>query len=286
MATQYSILSVLIRPEIQEKISIGLLLFDSDEVYFSFSKNKLQVSKELLSNSSFKILREILESVEKKIESDHLRHSYKKGFKIFKNRTVDNTFSTSYISYLSKYSNNIISFTDPKEIYLEINNQNFTSLFRKYVDDIAESTEVLPKLRPVEFIKNHFGERIKEHYDLNKEVTHAQVQNLITPVRIDFTGRNEIDVYAQTVDMESGAASVASHINAFVQLKTTYSKNKVPMQDFFIAKEPTRELFPKQHDIWNQLRTSSLLNYLDLSESEAIITYAEQHGVVPLTKSI
>jgi hypothetical protein len=86
--------------------------------------------------------------------------------------------------------------------------------------------------------------------------------------------------------MESGAASVASHINAFVQLKTTYSKNKVPMQDFFIAKEPTRELFPKQHDIWNQLRTSSLLNYLDLSESEAIITYAEQHGVVPLTKSI
>ena len=41
---------------------------------------------------------------------------------------------------LTKYSNNVISFTNPKEIYLEINNQNFSSLFRKYIDDIIETT--------------------------------------------------------------------------------------------------------------------------------------------------
>lgn len=286
MVTQYSILSVLIRPEIQEKISIGLLLFDTDEVYFSFSKNKLQISRELLSGSSYKILKEILENIERKVETDNLKQSDKKKFKIYKNRVSDNTFSTSYISYLSKYSNNVISFTNPKEIYLEINNQNFSSLFRKYVDDIIEFAEVTPRLKPVEYIKNQFGEKIKEHYDFNKEVTHEQVQNLIAPVRIDFTGRNEIDVYAQTVDMEAGASSVANHINAFVQLKTTYQKNNIPIQDFFIAKEPAKELFPKQHDMWNQLRNSDILNYLDLSESEAIITYAEQHGVVPVTKPV
>ena len=286
MVTQYSILSVLIRPEIQEKISIGLLLFDTNDVYFSFSKNKLQVSKELLSNSSYKILREILESIERKVETDNLKLSDKKKFKIYKNRITDNTFSTSYISYLSKYSNNVISFTNPKEIYLEINSQNFSSLFRKYIDDIIETAEVEPKQKPVEYIKTQFGEKIKEHYDFNKEVTHEQVQNLIAPVRIDFAGRNEIDVYAQTVDMEAGPATVANHINAFVQLKTTYQKNNILMQDFFIAKEPARELFPKQHDMWNQLRNSDILNYLDLSESEAIITYAEQHGVVPITRPV
>lgn len=286
MITQYSILSVLIRPEIQEKISIGLLLFDTNDVYFSFSKNKLQVSKELLSNSSYKILKEVLESIERKVETDNLKLSDKKKFKIYKNRITDNTFSTSYISYLSKYSNNVISFTNPKEIYLEINNQNFSSLFRKYIDDIIEAAEVEPKQKPVEYIKTQFGEKIKEHYDFNKEVTHEQVQNLIAPVRIDFAGRNEIDVYAQTVDMEAGPGTVANHINAFVQLKTTYQKNNIQMQDFFIAKEPARELFPKQHDMWNQLRNSDILNYLDLSESEAIITYAEQHGVVPITRPV
>lgn len=284
MATQYSILSVLIRPEIQEKISIGLLLFNYDEVYFSFSKNKLQISKELLSSSSFRILRDILENIENKIKSDHLKSPDKKGFKIYKNSILDNTFSTSYVSYLSKYSNNVISFTNPKEIHLEINTQNFSTLFRKYIDDIMESVEeVVPKIKPVEFIKKQFGERIKEHYDFNKEVTHEQIKNLITPVRIDFSGRNEVDVYAQTVDMEAGPASVANHINAFIQLKSTYIKNKVNMQDFFIAKEPSKQIFPKQHDIWSQLRTSNILNYLDLSESETIITYAKKHGVLPIT---
>lgn len=39
---------------------------------------------------------------------------------------------------------------------------------------------------------------------------------------------------------------------------------------------------PKQHKIWEQLRSSSVLNYLDLSERETIIYYAEKHGVVPM----
>jgi hypothetical protein len=85
--------------------------------------------------------------------------------------------------------------------------------------------------------------------------------------------------------MESSYGSVGNSINAFVQLKTTYNKNNIPMQDFIIAKEPAKEQYPKQHDMWNQLRTSKILNYLDLSESEEIITYAEQHGVFPLSKS-
>ena len=158
-------------------------------------------------------------------------------------------------------------------------------MFKKYIDEIIEAVEVPSKLKPVDYIKHRFGNRIKEYYDFNKEITHERVQNLITPVRVDFAGRNEIDVYVQTVDMEGGYGSVANSINAFVQLKTTYNKNNIPMQDFIIAKEPVKEEHPKQHDMWNQLRTSKILNYLDLSESEQIITYAEQHGVVPLSKS-
>ncbi|MEJ7830221.1 MAG: hypothetical protein WKF91_18575 [Segetibacter sp.] len=285
MATQYSILSVLIRPEIQEKISIGLLLFDLDQVYFSYSAKKLNVSKDLLSPSSFKMLKDILKNIESKIETDNSGASEKKAFKIFTKTVFDNTFSASYISYLSKYSNNIISFSNPKEIYLGINGENFKALYRKYIDNILEHKEVIHKIKPIEVIKTKFGEKIKEHYDINKEVTHDQVQNLISPVRIDFTGRNEIDVYAQTVDMEAGVGTVSNDINAFLQLKTTYIKNNVPVQDFVIAKEPSKELFPKQHDIWQQLRHSNLLNYLDLSESEEIVKYAEEHDVIPLSKA-
>ena len=285
MATQYSILSVLIRPEIQEKISIGLLLFDADQVYFSFSKNKLTAAKSLLTNSSFRILKDILENIESKIEADNSVYTDKRGFKLIQNKVFDNTFSSSYISYLSRYSNNVISFTNPKEISLDINSDNFKKLFIKYVDEIIEFTEPLHKVKPFEYIKTQYGEKIKKHYDINKEVTPHEVQNLITPVRVDFIGRNKIDVYAQTVDMEAGVPTVSNHINAFIQLKTTYLENNIPVKDFVITKEPEKQKFPKQHDIWRQLRNSNILNYLDLSESEKIIKYAEDHGVVPLSKA-
>lgn len=286
MVTQYSIVSVLIRPEIQEKISIGLLLFNENEVYFSLSKNKVHACKALISPASYKILKEVAENIESTIDKNKLTHSDLKDDKIYIGCVADNVFSPSYISYLSKYSNNVISYTSPKEIYLEINVDNFTTLFKKYVDEINETKEFVTRIKPIEYIKLQFGDKIKEYYDFNKEITHERVQNLITPVRVDFAGRNEIDVYVQTVDMEGSYVSVANSINAFVQLKTTYNKNNTQMQDFIIAKEPAKEQYPKQHDMWNQLRTSKILNYLDLSESEQIITYAEEHNVIPISKSI
>lgn len=284
MTTQYSILSVLIRSEIQEKISIGLLLFDNNEVFFSYSRKKLNASKYLLSNSSFKILKDILENIERKIEADNSNYSEKKGFKIFQNKVFDNTFSSSYVSYLSRYSNNVISFTNPKEIHLDVSSLNFKKLYIKYVDDIIEYTETVAKAKLVEVIKGQYGDKIKEHYDIQIEVTPEIIPNLINTVRVDFIGRNGIDVYAQTVDMEAKPSSVSNHINAFVQLKSTYEENNVPIKDFIIAQEPEKQKFPKQHNIWEQLRASNVLNYLDLSQSEEIIKYAEENGVVPLSK--
>lgn len=282
MFTQYCILSALIRPEIQEKISIGLLLFNNEEVYFSYSKNKLNAAKNLLTKSSYKLVKDILENIEDKIEDDN-NDLNKSSLKIFKNKAFDNTFSLSYITYLSRYSNNAICFSEPKEININLDNQSFKGLFKKYIDNHSEkpSTQEKPKL--FDIIRQKYETKIYAHFDVNKEVTHDLVKNLITPVRVDFTGRNEIDVYAQTVDMESSPTTVANHINSFIHLKSTYKTNNIPVQDFIITKEPNKITYPKQHDIWVQLKHSKFLNYLDFSESQKIIDYAEEHGVLPLS---
>ncbi|QHS63275.1 hypothetical protein [Chitinophaga agri] len=57
------------------------------------------------------------------------------------------------------------------------------------------------------------------------------------------------------------------------------------MKDFVISQEPSKDVFPKQHDMWVQLKSSGFVNYVDLSESEDILIYAEQHGVIPLSKA-
>lgn len=283
MATQYCILSAIIRPEIQEKISIGLLFFNDEDVYFSYSKNKLNAAKNLLTKSSFKLLKDILENIECKIEDDNNNYFIRGGFKIFKNKTFDKTFSLSYITYLSRYSNNSIGFSEPKEIGISINSASFKELYRKFIDDFTDKPIIQERAKLIDSIKEKYREKIYNHFDINKEVTHEIVKNLITPVRVDFTGRNEIDVYVQTVDMELSASSVANHINSFVQLKSTYITNKIRVKDFIITKEPDKITYPKQHDIWAQLKQSKFLHNLDFSESEEIIEYAEKHGVVPLS---
>lgn len=285
MASQYSILSVLIRPEIQEKVSVGMLLFDENEVLFAYSPNKLRVSKELLPTSSYHLLQKTLIGVERKIDENESDYSPKRGFKIFKNRVFDNTFSVSYLEYLSRYSNNLLSFSKPKEINIDLKFDNFKSLFEKYVDVILEAKIEKPKLKPFETIKEKFKGVINDYYDIQLEITPNQVKNLITPVRIDFSGKNNIDVYAQTIDMEATPATVINHINSFVQLKAAYENNEEEMKDFIIAQEPSKKGFPKQHDIWQQLRKSPILNYIELAESEKLISYAKSHNVIPLSQA-
>src|ERR1035437_5395041 len=105
MATHYSILTAMIRPEIQEKISIGFLLMDDNTVFFEYSKNKLLVAKSLLSDSAYKILKDTLNNIQEKAVKEHLKEKPADlGFDKI------NTFNKEYIAYLSRYNNSILSF--------------------------------------------------------------------------------------------------------------------------------------------------------------------------------
>lgn len=280
MKTQYSILSVLIRPEIQEKISIGLLLFNEDDVIFNYSSNKLNVSKDLLVDVSFKMLKDVIKSIDNRFDETFNTYSVKKGIKIFSNKNFENVFTTEYVSYLSRYSNNLISFSSPRDINLPVNAETFENLFHKFVD-VSQAEKLLKhRIKPLDTIKQRHKE-IFTYYNIGNEISHNYVPNLIAPVKIDFSGKNEIDVYAQTLDMEQPHHHIAAHINAFGQLKNTYAENNVRMQDFLLCQEPSKSL-RKQHDIWEQLRETKKFNLVDISESQKIIDYAVEHEVKPL----
>ncbi len=281
MKTQYSILSVLIRPEIQEKISVGLLLFNEDEVIFNYSNSKLNVSKELLSDSSFKILKDTIKIISKTFNDTFNVYSLKKGIKIFNNKNFDNLFTFEYIEYLSRYSNNLIGFSAPKTINLPIGPDAYNNLFYKFVDISQAERAPKERVKPIEIVRERHKE-ILNFYNVNNEISHNYVPNLIAPVKIDFSGKNDIDVYVQTLDMEQPSHHIAYHINAFGQLKAAYAENNMHMKDFLLCEEPSKHL-KKQHDIWLQIRTTGKFNYLDISDSQKIIEYAIIHDVKPLT---
>ena len=129
MKSHYSILSAVVRPEIQEKISIGLLLVSADELFFSFSKNKISILKSLLDPSLYKFLNETIRQIDLAVSSENSKKET-----LFANNDHSMQFSESYLSYMNRYSNNLINFSSPVQIDLPANVSLCNFLFKKYID--------------------------------------------------------------------------------------------------------------------------------------------------------
>ena len=278
MAAHYSILSVLIRPEIQEKISVGFLLIEGEDIFFGYSKNKLSISKALLSDNAYKSLKDALHNIQETANAQHLKdESLSFGF------GKENTFTKSYIEYLSRYNNNILSFTSPKEIEITATQDVFSALYRKFVDNsIITIKEHF--LNSIEKFKLERHEILARHFDIDREITHKEVDKLIVPVTVTFIGQNEKPTFIQSLDLEKRTDLLVNDISEILFLQKAFKESGSDSVAMAITNEPNKKEFPKQHDIWNQLRNTKDIKNYDVSEVEEVIQYAEKHGVKPYLK--
>jgi len=275
MTTQYSILSVLIRPEIQEKITIGFLLMDNNTVFFRYSKHKLGVAKSLLSDNAYKSLKDALHNIEETALKQHLsQQPLTLGFE------KTNTFTKEYIGYLSRYNNNILSFTAPKHIELEASQPIFTKLYCKFIDD-SIVVEKQAFVKTIDLFKRTNNEVLSKHFNIDKEVTYKEVPKLIVPVTVTFIGQNKVPTFAQTLDFERRTDFLSKEISEILFLQKAFKDEGKQCIAMDITSEPNKKEFPKQHDIWQQLRNIKDIQHYDVSEADALIEYAKQHNVQP-----
>lgn len=279
MATYYSILSASIRPEVQEKITIGLFLMDDKEVFFKSSKNKLGSAKTLFSEDAYASLKDALKNIEVTVEKQiKINRKHELGF------DKNNVLTNSYLEYLSRYNNNILTFSSPKEIELEANSSIFSNLFKKFIDsaDLSPDLKLTPKIET--FITSK-REVLSKHFNIDKEITSKDIPNLIVPVKITLIGQNEVATFVQSLDMEKRIDVLSNSISEILFLQKAFSTSHEKSIAMAITHEPDKEIFPKQHDIWKQLRNTKDITNYDISEAEKIIEYAEKHGVRPLLKN-
>lgn len=279
MFSHYSILSVQIRPEIQEKLSIGFLLVGSGKVFFNISKNKLSAARGLLPENSFKILKDSLHNIEAKAKSENDQGDRQllidDSFKI-------NTFSIQYIEYLSRYSNNILNFSSPKQIDIKATEFVFKNLFHKYVDDeLHEKLIFQSKKNTVELFKIDFKDRLVKHFNIDRNFTSKEIPSLIVPVTIDLFGKNDIPVYAQAVDLSKTIYHLENDLAQLFFLDAAFKAENKAAKAFVIAEEPSKK-DEKQHTIWKNLKNSKQFTYIPLTEQEQVLEYAEEHGVKPV----
>lgn len=272
MKSHYTILSAVVRPEIQEKISIGLLLVSTSGLYFSYSKNKLAVVRTLIDKSLFLFINDTIRQIDLAIETEVAN----KGT-LFTSSDHPIQFSEGYISYMNRYSNNLISFSTPIQIEIEADQKLFSFLFSKYID----ATEVAPKrTKSVEVVKSEFLPKVNTHFNIEREMTKDDIPNLIMSVNVDMIGKNEVPVFSQIIDFER-------HMNFIQQdvavLEFLYNAMKMQKpKSFLIGNEPDKSVYPKSHTAWNDLRTNDRFEFVSLDEIDRVKVYAEEHEVMPL----
>ncbi|WP_276980142.1 hypothetical protein, partial [Flavobacterium filum] len=71
----YSILYCPIRPIVEERLSIALIVRTEDKVYFRFSHDKLKVIKELLPAPAYNLLRTSLNNIDHYIISKGIKNN-------------------------------------------------------------------------------------------------------------------------------------------------------------------------------------------------------------------
>ena len=110
---RYSIIYAVIRPEISEQLSVGLIIVDNQGIEVRHSQKKLSLLQGVFSEKEFKFVSKVINS-------------------LHKNQSVN---SVEAVNYLTRYSNNLIAVSPLQTIDIEASEQSKNWLFRNYVYD-------------------------------------------------------------------------------------------------------------------------------------------------------
>lgn len=272
MKTFYSILSAVINPISGENISLGLLLTDGNNSIFSYSKNRMSIIASLIDPETKKFMLNYLKSVENVIKKIDINEDQ---INIFEESGKNIFINESYISYLSNYSRNVISFSKPVSIDVPVNENIFENLFTRFIDD--ESSEKAAPKSDIQLVKIKFFPVLKPYFTTEKKISFQTEKKILLPVTIDLFGKNEIPVMGQFFDLEKGINHIKTDMFDFQQVASIYKKSK----KFIISSEPDKQTQADKHHFWSSIRKQKALTYVDINEVEIIEQYAKEHNVVP-----
>lgn len=113
---RYSIIYAVIRPEISEQLSVGLIIVDNQGIEVRYSQKKLSLLQGIFSEKESKFISRVINSLQR-------------------NKSLN---SVDAVNYLTRYSNNLITVSPLQTIEIEASEQSKNWLFRNYVYDSTQ----------------------------------------------------------------------------------------------------------------------------------------------------
>ncbi len=277
MKTFYSILYIKLHSALNEKVSIGCIMSNGQKHFYHFSNEKLSIIKNLMDSEKFHLTKKYLRSLEKDLVFDS-----QIGNQLFANNTFKNNWvSENQLAYLSNYSHNLIQFSEPKTIDIEFSYDNFIQLFEKYIRKIEPTEESEPKSNIHTRIKEVLYPKIETKVNLEILLNFENFENLFAPITIDFLGLNGTPLAGQTIDFEKKYNSLENEITRFVSLTKAIELEGNPKGKYFIlGKEPQKEDV-KKHLLWEHIKDSDFLEFVDIEEYGIVEDYILTNDVRP-----
>jgi hypothetical protein len=278
MKTFYSILYCPIRPVVDERLSIALLVKAENQVFFRYSQDKLKILKELLPLPAYRLLKTSLKSL-----SDFFNSPEALSKDLFgsNSRSERPFLNVEYFNYLNRYSNNLIHYSTPKGIDLSMNEEVFDNLYFKLIfeaDAIQEKKKLI-----VDRVHSKVNPKIKGHVNLDIELNSSQISNLVVPTPVWFIGKNEKEITGEVIDFNKPTHHLENDIREYLYLLQSLKESKANKQygqHFLVGNEPAKSN-TVNHSIWNEVHQLSYVSYLSVKETDAIHTYVKEHNVTP-----
>lgn len=277
MKTIYSILYVTLNTTLNERISIGVLMSNGFEHKFKYSQEKLNAFKSIINNEKFHVVKNYLKSIE-----NEFLYNNDNSNRLFENKDFKgNWVSEGYLSYLSRYSNNIIQFSSPKVIDVELNSDNFRRVFEKYIFKYSEEIQEIVSLDIHHKVKQNLFPKIENKVNLELSLTSNDFENLFAPIEIDFIGINGIPVAGQTFDFEKKHYYLENDVTRFVSLTKAIELEGINRGKYYVLGREPQKNIDKNHLLWEHIRDSDFLEFVDVDEIGIVEEYIKEHNVRP-----
>ena len=261
MKTFFSIVSIQTNPISSEKLVMGVLAITENEIYFDYSKSKLGLLDKLaptkigIGNMAKNALQQIKQKVteaNKALTKDQQQLVFEKSI-----------FSKDYISYLNKYNNGILHFSEPASLPFDFTAKKFMQYYYNFVGEIVaietkkEIVTFAKKIKPA-FEK----EGLEEKADLKFTFDPFTFNGILKETHIPLITKNGAISAIQIVDFSLGEQTVVHHLyetliiqhalNVFAKkANTIFKKIKIAFE------EPNQGTL--QHDLFHL----SIQNYKD-----------------------
>jgi hypothetical protein len=104
----------------------------------------------------------------------------------------------------------------------------------------------------------------------------------VTPVDVNFIGKNGVVVAGQTIDFDKRQYNLEHDLTSFISFTKAVDYSNVKKGKYFlVGQEPNKKENPNNHRTWKHVMESHLVEYVDLNETDKIQDYIVSKGVIP-----